>query len=1497
MSAINNITKKKERCKNGERWNPKTQQCEKISDIKLAANKRRKTKYSETKIKNVSVNPITIGEPMQSPFLERELGVIENEPEPVLTIIEENPVLEMEPETPVVEKPVLEMEPLPPVVETPVLETSSPDIITPIVKNGKTRKCPNGYNINHSTGKCHKTKKRIPSPTKQSIELNIPVDTLPEQIVENIEVPQEEPIEDMDIPTNTETVIEEPLNEEPVNEELVNEEPDIIPITENTSSEYGKNRYLQEMEKYEYDLESSSPDTSYDFLYPHLNDPLFNVKIAKRKEFADTTYDGTIYDIKKQADILCSADFELMPHQLFVKNFMSFQTPYNSLLLYHGLGSGKTCSAIGIAEEMRAYMKQMGIKKPILVIASPNVQSNFRLQLFDEKKLKKIPNPNKSAGSSNDIWNINSCIGNSLLKEINPTQLKGLPREKVISQINSIINQSYIFMGYGQLVNFITEKISLNNENGNYTEKEISNFEIKSIQNHFNSRLIIVDEVHNIRITDENNNKKAAVLLMKLAKHAENMRLLFLSATPMYNSYKEIIWIINLMNLNDKRSTIEISDVFDSNGEFIKGQKTDKKTIEDGKDLLKRKLTGYISYIRGETPYVFPYRLYPKLFSIQDTFDNPANVYPTIQMNGNGLDEKINHVNVYLNYCGDYQEKAYNMMIDYMRRKSYSYYTKTGKKRDLPSFDNMESFGYTMLQGPLEALNIVYPNPSLDKLLLDYSENPEEIEIKMSSTEGSVEYPFVGSTGLSSIVKYKEKTSPILLREHFTYKPDVLKKYGPIFSPNNIKKYSKKISNICNCILNSTGIVIIYSQYIDGGVIPMALALEEMGFTRWSSTNTHNKSLFASRREGSELIDAITMKTKTESFGDDTPFHPAKYIMITGDKSISPSNAADISIATQPDNRRGEQVKVIIISKAGSEGLDFKNIRQIHILEPWYNMNRIEQIIGRGVRNLSHCMLPFEERNVELYLHATLLKNKEEAADLYVYRFAEKKAVQIGRVTRVLKESSVDCILNIGQTNLTTQKLLSVAENKNIKIKTSNGNELDYKIGDESFTNICDYMENCEYTCSPNATIGKDDIINENYNVDFVKMNINTIISKIKNLYREPNRTFYKRDVLIHSINIIKQYPIEQIYYALTYLIQNKNEYLYDYYGRSGNLINKNEYYIFQPIEITDTNASIYERSSPVDYKQDAIYLEIQQEFKKEKEAVPSKKADIHMEDNEKGDESIQQAELVNAEVILQKIFENSEIVFSDTPSIIKSGEKNWYKHANHVMGHIQMEYGISLDYLKTYVVEHILDLMMFENKMTLFTFIKTIDIQRYTKDYEINIINDIQSYFAERTMKIGSKECLLLIKENSWKMFINEPENEDEEIPVNSYDWKDAEPEDYKLFESLLSKFIIDPKKMNTNIIGFVNMFKNKDMVFKIKDVRQKRNNIGARCGDSTTKGDVIGLLNILLDNTYYSGTLILHYGLCVIIEMLLRYKNKTTNHKYFFNPEETSINNIAKL
>ena len=206
---------------------------------------------------------------------------------------------------------------------------------------------------------------------------------------------------------------------------------------------------------------SNSPEDENDYLYPNLNDKEFNIKIATKKEFNDTKYDGTVYDnIKQQADILANADFELQPHQAFVKNFMSFQTPYSSLLLYHGLGSGKTCSAIGVCEEMRDYMKQMGITKRIIIVASENVQDNFKVQLFDERKLKEI----------NGIWSIKGCIGNKLLKEINPMNMP-MSREKVVSQIKTLINNYYIFLGYVQFANYIIKTMNYDEEIKRQNEK------------------------------------------------------------------------------------------------------------------------------------------------------------------------------------------------------------------------------------------------------------------------------------------------------------------------------------------------------------------------------------------------------------------------------------------------------------------------------------------------------------------------------------------------------------------------------------------------------------------------------------------------------------------------------------------------------------------------------------------------------------------------------------------------------------------------------------------------------------------------------------------------------------------------------------------------------------------------------------------------------------------------------------------------------------------
>ena len=105
--------------------------------------------------------------------------------------------------------------------------------------------------------------------------------------------------------------------------------------------------------------ENDTIKKNYDFLYPLVGAPDFNIKISEQRQFWDTRYpQEDIHNVRKYGNFLChEKEFELMPHQLFVRNFLSSQTPYNSLLLYHGLGTGKTCSAISVCETQREYQK------------------------------------------------------------------------------------------------------------------------------------------------------------------------------------------------------------------------------------------------------------------------------------------------------------------------------------------------------------------------------------------------------------------------------------------------------------------------------------------------------------------------------------------------------------------------------------------------------------------------------------------------------------------------------------------------------------------------------------------------------------------------------------------------------------------------------------------------------------------------------------------------------------------------------------------------------------------------------------------------------------------------------------------------------------------------------------------------------------------------------------------------------------------------------------
>ena len=1030
--------------------------------------------------------------------------------------------------------------------------------------------------------------------------------------------------------------------------------------------------------------DDDNTDTKH--LYPTLNDPNFNTKIALRKEFFDTKMDvDNAASVEEQAEILCNAPFELAPNQQFVRNFLSVETPYNSLLLYHGLGTGKTCSAISVAEEMRDYMKQMGISQRIIVIASPNVQENFRLQLFDERELREI---------EPGVWNIRACTGNKFIKEVNPMSMKGLTRDKIVKQIRRLISSHYLFFGYNEFANYVRNNaasMGISRDDVAIQEKRkkgaagaaagfvagaaaggvakkgrktsadvakaadaemmaIETLSVSKLRKLFANTLIIIDEVHNIRITDDNRDKRVAKILFQIAQKVNNVRLLLLSGTPMYNSYKEIIWLINLMNLNDRRATIDIADVFDDRGNF----RVDPDGRESGMELLVRKATGYISFVRGENPYTFPYRIFPREHSPEHSLITRGRAYPRTQLNGKHIDQPIEHIDVYMTQIGDIQAAAYQYIINDMkasyifkktamaRRKEAAAATgaptKKGKKAaaaaaataasaataataviesaSFPSFENMDTIGYAIIQRPLEALNIVYPHSSL----IQHINDPEGGEFDIASC--------IGKEGLRQIMTYTEGGNPPA-RQNFEYRPEFLRTFklpdgekttktsARIFAPENIGRYSAKIKNICDKVISSDGIILAYSQYIDGGVVPIALALEELGFTRYSIRGG-NSSLFQSKP--TQSIDAITFLPQKQHQAQfpSQPFHPARYSVITGDPTISPDNLFELKALTSEDNTNGENVKVVIISVAGAEGLDFKNIRQVHILEPWYNMNLLEQIIGRAIRNCSHKNLPFSRRNVELYLYGSVLENEEiEAIDLYLYRLSEFKAVKIGAVSRVLRTTAVDCLLNIQHNTQTAAQL-----NQVVKQQLASRKQIDYQVGARPFSALCDYMERCEYTCRPTFSNGKpiqeqtelygigdddsdgdgdsdgdsaggrgkSDVRLDTFNEKFMSMNTDKIIHKIRDLYKET--FFYKKtgpNGIIAHVNATRPYPIAQINLALTQMVTEPNEYINDKYGRLGRLVNVGIYYMFQPIELNDPRASIYERSTPIPYKHENV--------------------------------------------------------------------------------------------------------------------------------------------------------------------------------------------------------------------------------------------------------------------------------------------------------------------
>lgn len=839
-------------------------------------------------------------------------------------------------------------------------------------------------------------------------------------------------------------------------------------------------------------------------------------------------YKVTDQYLQKYATSACkSKEWDSLPFQEFVKVFMGENTPYNSILITWGTGVGKTCGAVQITEALRSAVQMFN--KSIYIIAPANLQQNYKETLLSE------------------------CSGNRIPADIDPKL-----RDNYISKTYRF----YSYIKFGRLIEAIIAQSVKNQQDPR-----------QALLKKFSNCVFVIDEAHNLNnlkedaeskeelkkskktakkgkkkvknddsddSDDDNPDKKDKATaeeerrllntLQYLFGSIKNSKLILLTATPVRNHINEIVSLMDLLRLNNGQAPIDENIAF-GNGINI--------------NYLLSQIKGYVSYVRGNSQISFP------------RIDNAGEIiqpYPSHDPAGKNLQ------------YGMHLTKVIPCELYFLQLAFYLWYLLFQKSsRGKDRFEsNLETISDVVL--PVLENGVISPaNITKKATLMNY--------VKYNATTETSEL-----TRLGCLYEGDETIENTTIEQSFF----LCKRFLPYVAV----KLDKLLDNLLQ-----EGVHYVYSRLVEFGTNIISIACQLYG---WDciKVNSNNEITYKYTITPNEHIIKRCWcgKLEHEHVGDH-PFSQGHILLYTGKTNTNQKVLQNIlAIVNSDKNKRGELCKVFIGSRVSGEGVNYRRLRYVHIMEPWWNNTVLQQVIGRAARNCSHFDLPRNQQNVIVYKYAAIFpKSLESIVDIFpnfvtyqaklqrvidqretvdemIYRIAESKDIEIAYLTRLLKMSAVDCENNYIWNRIWTEAEIQQLRRshqfkKNDKVYHVNDEAIDLLNVGEDGSPECEYM-NCDYDCmsdQPLAHHADDTVLYSYINVNKQKIvvKINQIIEFIQTLHTP----MFSLGQLLEYFNVnIQQndgytkFDYYNIFDAITEMLTNQNV-VFEWQGMTGRLV------------------------------------------------------------------------------------------------------------------------------------------------------------------------------------------------------------------------------------------------------------------------------------------------------------------------------------------------------